>query len=229
MSYHWTEEQRANASAAAKNRSTAWREKMLGHPNWGPKHQTVETRALISAALMGPLNPNWGIPMRDECKERLRASHEGKPAWNKGIPCSDEQRADISVTLTGRVLSEEHRMHISAGGIGRIVSGVARAKISGAQMGPSNSNWKGGPRLAVRRQAAKRRGLRYVYLNEWFPGCDGHHVDNEQVIHMPHWMHQGKGLGHNLSSGKGMGAMNAIAYNFLFKQEVEAVLGGRHV
>jgi hypothetical protein len=59
-------------------------------------------------------------------------------------------------------------------------------------------------------------------LNPWFPDCEGHHVDNEQVIHMPKTLH--KSIFHRQSDGRGMAQINAVAYNFLFKQEVEAAI-----
>jgi hypothetical protein len=73
-----------------------------------------------------------------------------------------------------------------------------------------------------KRHKGKRRGLGYVYLNSWFVGCEGHHVDNEQVIHMPRLLH--RSVYHRQTDGRGMAQMNAIAYNFLFKQEVEALI-----
>jgi len=74
------------------------------------------------------------------------------------------------------------------------------------------------------RKHAKRRVLGFVPLNEPFVGCEGHHVDDERVIHIPRQMHQGKGHGHNHWTGKGVAQMNAVAFNFLFKQEVEAAM-----
>jgi hypothetical protein len=49
-------------------------------------------------------------------------------------------------------------------------------------------------------------------------------VDNEQVINMPKPLH--RSVYHNQRTGKGMAQMNAIAYNFLFKQEAIADMVG---
>jgi hypothetical protein len=59
-------------------------------------------------------------------------------------------------------------------------------------------------------------------LNEPFAGCEGHHVDDELVIYMPKKLHHS--VFHSQSTGQGMAQINAIAYNFLFKQEVEVAL-----
>ena len=77
-------------------------------------------------------------------------------------------------------------------------------------------------RASFRKHSAKHRLLGYVPLNAPFVGCEGHHVDNEQVINMPKALH--RSVYHRQSDGRGMAQINAIAYNFLFKQEVEAAL-----
>jgi hypothetical protein len=41
--------------------------------------------------------------------ERQRASHLGQVAHNKGVPCSEEQKNDISIALTGLKQSDETR------------------------------------------------------------------------------------------------------------------------
>lgn len=76
-----------------------------------------------------------------------------------------------------------------------------------------------------KKHSAKRRALGFVPLNASFAGCEGHHIDKERVINMPKPLHHS--VYHNQYTGQGMAQMNAIAYNFLFKQEVEAALGGK--
>lgn len=160
---------------------------------------------------------------------------------NTGRAQSPELRGRKSATLMGHTVSTETRAKISLGNMGntkwlgshhsaetiakitawnrgKIVSPETRARISAGL-------WKGGQMIANGRRRAKRRSMGYVFLNKWFSGCDGHHVDNEQIINMPRKLHRGKGNGHNHYTGRGMARMNAIAYNFLFKQEVEAALG----
>jgi len=102
--------------------------------------------------------------------------------------------------------------------IGHLVSPETRAKTSA-------SNWKGGKRVSAAKRNAKRRTLGFVLLNPPFPGCEGHHVDNEQVINMPHKLH--RSIYHNQQTGQGMAKINAVAYNYLFKQEVEAAMAAR--
>lgn len=87
-------------------------------------------------------------------------------------------------------------------------------------------NWREENPLRVKerqtRYDAKRRLLGCVSLNIPFVGCEGHHVDNDRVINVPKALH--RSIYHRQDTGQGMAQMNAIAYNFLFKQEVEAAL-----
>lgn len=75
-------------------------------------------------------------------------------------------------------------------------------------------------------QKAKRRTLGFIPMNASFAGCARHHVDKEQVIHMPGVLH--RSIQHNLigqkHTGRNMAKVTAVAYNFLFKQEVEAAM-----
>lgn len=54
-----------------------------------------------------------GKKMTEEYCIKNSESHKGQPAWNKGIPMSDEQKKKISETKKGKHLSEEHRRKLS--------------------------------------------------------------------------------------------------------------------
>ena len=82
--------------------------------------------------------------------------------------------------------------------------------------------WNGGSQASNRRAKAKRRTLGFVLLNKPFPGCEGHHVDKEQVVYMSKELH--RSVYHRQSDGRGMETINTVAYNFLFQQEVVAAL-----
>lgn len=179
-------------------------------------------------------------------------AHLGQPSGNRGHRCTDEQRARMSIADKGRVVSPETRAKISAAHIGCIISSETRAKQSvaakkrglsesfravrmrGSRLGTHwsdeakakqfVSHWKGGRPVSAAKMNAKRRSMGYFNMNQWFDGAVGHHIDHERVIYMPRALHQGKGLSHNHWTGKGMARMNAVAFNFLFKQEVEAAM-----
>lgn len=55
----------------------------------------------------GERNPNYGKHHTDEAKEIIRQTNLGKPAWNKGIPCSEEQKANLRAKALERGLSGE--------------------------------------------------------------------------------------------------------------------------
>ena len=143
-----------------------------------------------------------------------------------GSHFTEEQRKKLSAAGMGHVESSETRAKISASHLGLNASPETRAKMSIAFMGRimspetrakiSVGMWKGGLQVYSRKHNAKHRVLGFAPLNEWFLGCEGHHIDIEQVIYIPKELH--RSIYHRQSDGRGMAQMNAIAYNFLFEQ-----------
>lgn len=60
---------------------------------------------------------------------------------------------------------------------------------------------------------SRRRTLGFVPLNSWFVGCEGHHINKNDIIYLPRKMH--RSVWHNQRTGQGMAEMNALAGNFL--------------
>lgn len=90
---------------------------------------------------------NTGKKHTDTVKQTISIKNKGKQAWNKGVPCSDDQKAHLSKINTGKVspnkgkkfgpLSEEHREKLSkihkgrpAHNKGKPVSEETKRKIS---------------------------------------------------------------------------------------------------
>lgn len=190
---------------------------------------TDEQRAVDSAVHMG--NTNFlGFHHSEEAKAKISAAMMGRPGTRLGCHTPDETKAKMSASATGRTFSPETRAKMSSSMMGRVVSSAARAKISATNMGHAVSpetrakigaaNWTGGRKIASHKDSAKRRKLGFILLNAWFLGCEGHHVDSEQVIYIPKALH--RSIYHRQSDGLGMAKINAIAYNFLFEQEAKA-------
>lgn len=59
---------------------------------------------------------------------------------------------------------------------------------------------------------AKRRDFGFIPLNEWFDGCEGHHVDKQHVIHIPKELHTS--VSHSIIHNKNMEQINKLAYEF---------------
>jgi hypothetical protein len=80
-----TEEHKQNLSASQKGK---------------PKNyvQTEEHRRKNSEANKGTNNPRYGVDVSDETCKRISAAKKGKPAKNKGIPMSQEQKNAIAAT-----------------------------------------------------------------------------------------------------------------------------------
>jgi hypothetical protein len=62
----------------------------------------------------------------------------------------------------------------------------------------------------IHRQNAKRRKLGFIPLNKPFPGCEGHHIDKEHVVHIPKELH--RSIPHNVWSGRNMNQINVLVY-----------------
>lgn len=71
----------------------------------------------------------------------------------------------------------------------------------------------------ARKQDAKRRALGFTPLNNWFVGCEGHHINESDVIYLPHKLH--RSIYHNQWTGKGMVEINALASAFLTEGEAQ--------
>ena len=64
-----------------------------------------------------------------------------------------------------------------------------------------------------RKSKAKRRVLGFVPLNQPFIGCDGHHINQSDVIYIPKDLHMS--IRHNVFTGKNMEQINALALSFM--------------
>src|SRR3990167_3563496 len=72
---------------------------------------------------------------RLEVIEKLRISHLGQKAWNKGLYHSEECKKKISISKTGQELSREHKNNISLSRIGHVVSEETRNRIRESSIG----------------------------------------------------------------------------------------------
>ena len=74
------------------------------------KTPTEEHRRKNSEANSGKNNPRYGVIVSEETCKRISAAKKGKPAKNKGIPMSEEQKAAIRDTkaATKTYLTCEH-------------------------------------------------------------------------------------------------------------------------
>lgn len=50
-------------------------------------------------------------------------------------------------------------------------------------------------------------------LNQWFPGCDAHHIEPNIVMHIPPVLHQS--VWHRMKTGHGMEEINRLAFDWL--------------
>lgn len=86
----------------------------------------------------------YNSPMDRPYNPKVSESLKGKPAWNKGISHTEEERRKISEackgkpsSMKGKHLSEEHKRKISEANKGHMTSNETRRKISEANKGKS--------------------------------------------------------------------------------------------
>jgi hypothetical protein len=196
--WHMTDEQRAKISVAHTGKTVS-----------------VETRAKISAGYKSH-------PISGETKIKISMAKKGRPMSentraallraNLGRRLSSETRERLSLAEMGNKNalgykhSPETRAKMSTADTGRVMSIETKAKISVA-------HWKGGAAVSCRKQTAQRRALGFVPLNQFFPGCNGHHIDREHVIYIPATLHTS--IRHCVFTGKNMDKINALVYEWL--------------
>ena len=106
-----SDEARKNMSEAQKGRKhTDESKNKMSEVQKGRKH-TEDTKMKISKSKKGVKNPTSG--------EKISIALKGRPAHNKGIPMSEEQKIKISNSNKGRVVTEETRSKISKSNKGR--------------------------------------------------------------------------------------------------------------
>ena len=81
-----------------------------GKPKVNSKNKTPEYRALMSKLKAGANNPMFGKGCTQERAANISAAKKGKPAKNKGIPMTEEQKEAIRATkaATKTYLTCEH-------------------------------------------------------------------------------------------------------------------------
>ena len=126
------------------------------------------------------------------------------PAWNKGIPLSEEQKAKLTAANKGKKLSDETKRKIGDAGRGRIVSDETRRKIGDKNRGKKHSKkhmkkwiesnrWrfckieikKDGATIGVyesKREAARATGLSRGFINGVIKRPNGKHQGYTIII-----------------------------------------------
>ena len=175
---------------------------MKGNTNHLGCAHTDESKALMSVAMTGR-------ELTDEHKANMSAAQIGRKH-------TEETKALISTSLTGIIFTDEHKANLSIAliGIKKVpFTEEHKANLSAAQIGEKNHNYNGGKKLANARHHAKRRQFGFIALNSYFEGCEGHHITHNFVIYVLNGIHQSNY--HNIHTGQGMEAMNALALEFL--------------
>ncbi len=157
-----------------------------------------------------------------EAKEKNRLAHLGKSAYWLRKPKSQEIKDKISETK-----KNDPRRH-ELGMFGKSHSKEAKNKMSLAKklnpspsqfkkghegmIGKDNPIWNGGKKLWMARQNHRRKQLGSNFMNEPFEGSEGHHIDKENVLHIPKELHTS--INHRLNNIENMNKINLLAFTW---------------
>lgn len=72
-------------------------------------------------------------PLSQEALLKISKALKGRTSPNKGVPCSEEQKAKISATLMGKKHSDQRRKNISLAHIGQIAWNKGKNKLTDEQ------------------------------------------------------------------------------------------------
>lgn len=64
-----------------------------------------------------------------------------------------------------------------------------------------------------KKRNARRREYGFIPLNEWFEGCEGHHIDTQRVIYIPKELHHS--VWHSVNLNINMDIINKLAFDYL--------------
>ena len=132
---------------------------------------------------------------------------KGNIPYNKGIPCSEEHKKKQSESMMGRIPWNKGKKGIH-------FSPETEFK-KGEHCGIEHFNYKGGKKLKIARQNAKRRELGTNIINKLLSDdMVTHHLTEDFVAYIPEFIN--KSVSHNVRTSKGMDEVNFYALNYLF-------------
>lgn len=104
------------------------------------KTHSPETRALISAANVGRVAPNKGVPVPQDVRDKIAATLMGNVPWNKGKEATEEAKRNQSLAHTGKTQSPETVAKRTAAITGLKRTDETKAKLAAVQLGRVHSD-----------------------------------------------------------------------------------------
>lgn len=139
---HLSEETKKKVGEASRGRKMSEETKQKLREIHTGKHLSDEVKKKISEAnkgqkwteeqrekarqRVGPLSPFYGRHLSEETKQKISLARRGIPAWNKGVPCSEEQKRKQSEKMKGRPSNRKRKVKDLTTGI--IYNSVKEAK-----------------------------------------------------------------------------------------------------
>ena len=152
-----------------------------------------------------------GKECSEETLKRLRTNFLGKKH-------TTETKMKMSEVKKGKIFSKTHKQNISKSKIGN------KNPMFGI-MGEENHSWKGGKRVAKRKDYVRRKKTldpNPIELNKDFKGSHGHHVNDKYIINIPGEMHNS--IGHKQTNGLNMHKINKLAFRYLMNNKENIIV-----
>ena len=129
----------------------------------------------LARDLSGENNPNFGKKHTDEAREIIRQARVGKPPWNKGITCSEEQKAVLREKALERDISGENNPFF-----GKHHTEEAKEKNRQAHLGKPGR--KGIPCSEEAKAKLRAKALERDMSGENNPFFGKHHTDETKAV-----------------------------------------------
>ena len=193
----------------AQKKTGAKKSKSMMGKNTGPLSE--EHKHNISISTSGEKNHNYGRPKTDDEILNIKRPASLRP------PVTEDTKQKMSETRKGVPKSTEMRNNLSSAKMEyHPHRGVPMTLVE--RIGQSCGHQK----IAVDDWDGFVAGIRdhvlpihmCTKINEWFLGCEGHHLSRSLVVFIPSELHNH--IWHNMKTGLGMAEMNALALQFAF-------------
>lgn len=133
---YWIKELKSHVSESGYNISFGGDAPMEG------RHHTDYTKKILSDFFKGTAAWNKGIPCSEEWKRNLSESHKGKPSPMKGRKHKDVSKAKMSNSRRGRKISLESKLKMSKYRIGRKLNFNSTSKYVGVSYNKNSGKWE---------------------------------------------------------------------------------------
>lgn len=190
--------------------------------NISPKNKCIDCQRESKRKYERKITKNWGkIRFRKPCEHGFLSKYKCeicRKIWQKQYDknrSEDKKLSDKTYRLTHKEeiksrkdkWNEDNKDYIKLYSEEYDKTHKEELKIRGRKYRDKNPD-------KVREHKAKRyRQLGFNPMNNWFVGSEGHHINKEDIIYIPKWLH--RFIYHNVYIGYHMDLINNLVFEYL--------------